>query len=182
MQDRPSIGAAIMLILVGLFFLLNNAGMFDDLDMDAEKMWPALILLGGLAFLFQFFLGGDRDPGLVFVGTGAMLLGLFFFLFTLNVALPFEFENLSGPVEWEDSEYLWPGYPLIGGIAFIAMSLFSRKRDEFGVGLVAIVVGVVAFFYTLGGEGIKDIARFWPVLVILSGVWLLLQQVFRARD
>jgi hypothetical protein len=179
MKNHPTIGAATILILIGLFFLLNNAGLLDDLDLNAEKLWPGFVLLGGLAFLLQFFMGGDRDPGLIFVGTAATLLGLYFFLFTFNVELPFEFENLSGPIDWDDSGALWPAYPLIGGIAFVVMSLFSRKRDEFGLGIVAMIVGVVAFFYTLGGEELKDLVQFWPVLVILWGVGLLLQRLFR---
>jgi hypothetical protein len=76
------IGPAVILILLGVFLPLNNAGALGDQELE----------------------------------TAAMLLGLFFFLFTLNVELPFEFENLAGPVDWDDSAYLLPAYPLIGGI------------------------------------------------------------------
>jgi hypothetical protein len=182
MKRHPSVVPAVVLILIGLFFLLRDLGAFDDLDLDFEELWPGLVVLAGLAFLLQFLLGGVRDPGLVFVGTAATLLGLFFFLFTLNVELPYEFENVKGPIEWEDSTYLWPAYPLIGGIAFVMMAFFSRERDVFWVGLVAIAVGGVAFFFTLGRpEGLEEIGQFWPALLILVGGWALLQALFRGR-
>jgi hypothetical protein len=182
MKERPSIGLAFVLILIGLFFLLSNAGVFEDLDLEFDQLWPAFVVLAGLAFLLQYLVGGRRDPGLVFVGTAATLIGLFFFLFTLNVELPFEFENLRGPIDWNDSEVLWPAYPLIGGIAFLMLSIFDRDRGALGVGLVAIAVGVIAFLFTLGdGTEWEEYARFWPVLLILAGGWHLLRLLFRPR-
>jgi hypothetical protein len=180
MNQRPAIGFAFVLILVGVFFLLSNAGAFDDLDLDIEQLWPAIVVLAGLAFLLQYLAGGWRDPGLVFVGTAATLLGLFFFLFTLNVELPWEFETLRGPIDWEDSEVLWPAFPIIGGIAFVMLATFGRDRGALGVGLVAIAVGVIAFPYTLSsGKEWEEIAQYWPVLLILAGGWQLLRLLFR---
>jgi hypothetical protein len=180
MNGRPSIGLAIVLILVGLFFLLHNVGAFDDLELSIDELWPGFLVLGGLAFWLQYLFGGTRDPGYVFVGTAALLLGLFFFLFTLNVELPFEFENLSGPIDWDDNEFLWPAYPIIGGIAFVLLGILGRDRGALGVGLVAIAVGAIAFLFTLGrAEDLKEIGRFWPVLLILIGGVALLQPVFR---
>jgi hypothetical protein len=182
MKERPSIGLAFVLILIGLFFLLSNAGVFEDLDLEFDQLWPAFVVLAGLAFLLQYLVGGRRDPGLVFVGTAATLIGLFFFLFTLNVELPFEFENLRGPIDWDDSEVLWPAYPLIGGIAFVMLSIFDRDQGALGVGLVAIAVGVIAFPFTLGSSAEwEEYARFWPVLLILVGGWQLLRLLFRPR-
>lgn len=180
MRERSSsIVPAVVLIVLGLLFLLNNVGVFDDVELDFEKLWPGFVFLAGLAFWLQFFMDGARDPGLVLVGTAGVLLGLFFFLFTLNLELPFETENLSGPIDWDDSAYLWPAYPLIGGIAFVLMSLFSRKRDELGVGLVAMAVGIGAFPFTLGqSEGLEDLVKFWPVALILLGVFSLLRYAF----
>jgi hypothetical protein len=180
MNGRPSIGLAIVLILVGLFFLLNNVGVFDDLELSIDELWPGFLVLGGLAFWLQYLFGGTQDPGYVFVGTAALLLGLFFFLFTLNVELPFEFENLRGPIDWDDSELLWPAYPIIGGIAFVILGIFGRDGGALGVGLVAIAVGGIAFPFTLGrAEGLEEIGRFWPVLLILIGGVALLQPLFR---
>lgn len=182
MKQRPPIVPAAILILFGFVLLLNNLGTFEDLDLRAEELWPGLVILGGLAFLLQYLASGSRDPGHVFVGTATLLLGLFFFLFTLNVELPYEFENLKGPIDWSDSAYLWPAYPLIGGIAFVMLAVFGRDRGALGVGLLAIAVGVIAFPFTLGSsEGLEQIEQYWPVLLILIGAGLLLRPLLRRR-
>jgi len=181
MKERPAVLPALFLVLLGLFLLLKNVGVLDDLSLDAEEMWPGLLVIGGLGFLFQYLLG-DRDPGYVFVGTAATLLGPFFFLFTLNLELPFETENVRGPIAWSDQAYLWPAYPLVGGIALVMLALAGRERDTFWVGLVTMAVGGVASFFTLGRpEGTEEIAQFWPVLLILLGGGTLLRGLARGR-
>jgi hypothetical protein len=181
MRRRPSIAPALILILIGVFFLLSNAGVFDDLDLDIEELWPAIIVLVGLAFLLQYLLGGG-DPGLIFVGVVVTLIGLFFFLFTLNVELPWQFENLRGPLQWEDMEFLWPVFPLIAGISFVLLSILGRDRGALGVGVVTLAVGLIALPLTLGSdEGLERIAQYWPVLLILLGAGLLLRPLFGGR-
>jgi hypothetical protein len=176
-KEHPSIVPALILIAVGLFFLLNNAGLLQDVDL--EKLWPGFLLLAGVAFWLQYLFGGDRDPGLVFVGTLATLLGLFFFLFTLEVELPWEFENLSGPMKWDDNAVLWPVYPLVVGIGLLVLSIFDQDWGAFGVGLVAVVVGVFALIFTLGRpDGLEELAQFWPILLIIFGIGLLLRPLF----
>lgn len=183
MKERPSFGIAITLIAVGLFFLLRELGVFGDRSLSFEELWPGILVLAGAAFLIQFFLGGTRDPGFVFVGTAAFLLGLFFFLFTLNVELPFSTNELIGPITWNEMEYLWPAFPIIGGIAFVAMSIFSRESDVFWVGIVAILVGIVAFAFTLGiADGADELVKYWPLLLILLGGGMLLRQLFSGRQ
>lgn len=182
MKSRSSVVPAALLILLGLLFLLNNMGAFEDLDLPSiDKLWPGIIVLVGLAFLVQYVVGGARDSDLVFVGTAATLVGLFLFLFTLEIELSFE---RVGRVDWGDMAYLWPAFPLIGGVAFVLQAILSRggRRDALSVGLVAIVVGVGAFYFTLGRpEELEEIVRFWPVLLILLGGASLLQYLFRGR-
>jgi hypothetical protein len=182
MNDGPPIALAVILIVIGLFFLAVNVGVFQDLDLEIDRVWPGIMILGGIAFWAQYLLGGTRDPGYTFVGTAALLLGLFFLLFSLNVELPFTFPNLEGPIDWEDNAYLWPAYPLIGGVAFVVLGLLARDRGALGVGLVAMAVGAIAFPFTLGRrEGLEEIAQLWPVLLILVGGWALLRGLLRGR-
>jgi ATP/ADP translocase len=70
-------------------------------------------------------LTGGRDPVLIFVGISAILIGLFFFGFTL------------GYLEWGEMGRLCPVFPFIGGVAFLAMFLADRAHDAgvMGVGL-----------------------------------------------
>jgi hypothetical protein len=178
--ERPTVGLAVVLIVLGLFLLLNNVGALEDLDRDIEELWPGLVILAGVAFLLQFFVGGTRDPGYVFIGVAAILVGLFFFLFTLNVELPYEFRRVRGPLQWRDMTYLWPVLVIIFGIALIALALLGGDQDALGVGLIAIALGVIALPFTLGQTGaLQDIEQYWPVVLIFIGCGLLLQQLGR---
>jgi hypothetical protein len=66
---------------------------------------------------------------------------------------------------------LWPVFPGIGGLAFLALFLAGRGRewDVLGVGLVALLVGIVGLLVTFGRLG-SDVVRLWPVLLILAGL------------
>jgi hypothetical protein len=181
MEERPAVGIAIVLVAVGVFFLLSNLGVFQGYDVNPGDLWPGLLVLGGLAFWLQFLLGGAHDPGLVFVGTAALLLGAFFFLITLNVRVPFENARLGARFDWGDNEYLWPVYPLVGGIAFILLGLLDRDWGAFGLGVVAAVVGAVSLPFTLGIlEDTEKLAQYWPLLLVLIGVLVLLRAVIYA--
>ena len=133
-----------------------------------EKIWPIFPLLGGVAFLVGYVVGGFKESGLVFVGVGAILVGLFFFAFTL------------GTFEWGDMGTLWPIFLLIGGLAFCALFLAERGRDlgTLGVGCVAFVVGLVGLAITLGLIG-TDIVKYWPLLLIFLGLVVLVGGLFQ---
>ena len=68
---RGSIFPALVLILLGVWFLAGNLGVRLP-GMDA--MWPIFPLGGGLLFLGGYFFD-RRDPGLIFVGLAATLIG-----------------------------------------------------------------------------------------------------------
>jgi hypothetical protein len=155
-MSRDRLGTAwagLGLIGLGLAFLLAQWVGWD-------KVWPIFPMLGGLAFFASYVLSGLRDAGLAFVGTAAVLIGLFFFGFTL------------GFWEWEHMRQLWPVFPLIGGIAFAVLFLAEgRTRDVgvLGVGCAAIIVGAVGLAISFGLVG-GEIVKYWPLLIILIGV------------
>ncbi|RPI49353.1 MAG: hypothetical protein EHM56_12500 [Chloroflexi bacterium] len=133
-----------------------------------DRIWPLFPVLGGIGFLAWYALTGFKDEGLVFVGIMALLVGLFFFGFTL------------GFWEWGQMGDLWPVFPLIGGVAFLALFFAERTRDvgTLGVGCAALIVGVVGLAFTYGLVG-SDIWRFWPLLLILMGVLSLVGGLLR---
>ena len=149
------------LIALGVAFLVATLAGW-------EKYWPVFPMLGGLAFLAAYVGSGFKDSGFVWIGVAATLVGLFFFGFTLGVW------------EWEEMRELWPIFPLIAGIAFVAAFLAERARDwgTLGVGLVGIIVGLVGLAYTKGGLE-SDIWKWWPALIILVGVFALLTGLFQ---
>ncbi len=162
----------VVLILLGLFFLLQQFA--PDL-LGWGNVWPIFPTLGGLAFLGGWLFSQERDPGLLFVGTGATLVGAFFFLFTLGV------------FEWDDMGQWWPAFPIIGGVAFLALFAGGRFRDwgAAGVGCVAIIVGVVAFGFTLLSlprSLMTTLVDLWPLGLILIGLIGLVSAFFRRRD
>lgn len=144
--------AGLALIGLGVAFLIAQWIGWD-------KIWPIFPLLGGLAFLGGYVASGFRESGLVFVGVAAVLVGVFFFGFSL------------GAWEWEQMEQLWPVFVLIGGVAFGALFLAERGRDvgTLGVGCVAVIVGVVGLAFTYNYVS-GDVVKLWPLLIVLLGV------------
>ena len=174
---RGSIFPALVLILLGIWFLAGNLGVrLPGMDV----LWPIFPLGGGLLLLGGYFFD-RRDPGLIFVGLAATLIGAFFFLFTLRVPLPIA--GLQGGVRWDDMSKLWPAFVVIGGVSFIALFLAQAKHEwaVFSVGAVAFIVGCVAFLFTLGwlaGDIGQLLAKLWPLLLVIAGLAALLQAVF----
>lgn len=162
---KGTIIPALALILLGTYLLLN------ELDVGIpgwDVIWPVFPFAGGLAFLGGYVFGQRRDPGQVFVGTAATLVGIAFFFITL------------GPLEYHDLGTWWPVFVLIGSAAFLAQWVAARFRD-WGVlflALVALVVGGAGLAVTLrllGPETTELLPRLWPVLLILVGLMVLLR-------
>jgi hypothetical protein len=181
---RGSIIPAVILILLGLWFLASNLGVRLP-GMDA--MWPIFPMGAGLLFLSGYLLE-RRDPGLVFVGIAATLIGAFFFLFTLRVPLPVT--GMQAGVRWSDMGKLWPAFVVIGGLSFLALFLAEQRHEwgVFSVGATAIIVGCVAFAFTLGwlaGSVGQWLLKLWPLVLVIAGLAALLQAVLgrpRARN
>lgn len=161
-KQRSAIIPGLLLVLIGGWLLAQNLGVALP---GLQDLWPAIILLFGLSMLAQFFAGGRKDEGLVFVGMASTLLGAFFMSITL------------GPLTWGDLGDYWPVFPLIGGIAFLAQWLV--RPSERGLLIPAgmgLIVGTVALLFTVGNldPGLAgQIARLWPVLLILAGLGML---------
>lgn len=151
-QQQSALWTGLGFIGLGIAFLLAQLIGWD-------RIWPIFPLLGGLAFLVGYVASGFRESGFVFVGVLAALIGLFFFGFSL------------GFWEWGEMRYLWPVFPLIAGVAFIALFLAERARDAgtLGVGCAAFIVGAAGLAVTYGYVG-ADIWRLWPLLLILAGL------------
>jgi len=164
-MDRDRLGtvwAGLGLIGLGIAFVMAQWIGWD-------RIWPLFPVLGGLGFLAWYAFTGFKEEGLLFIGVLALLVGLFFFGFTL------------GFWEWSQMGDLWPVFPLIGGVAFVALFLGGRGRDPgtLGVGCAALIVGIVGLAFTHGLVS-GDIWRLWPLLLILVGVISLAGTLVRA--
>ena len=167
---RGALLPGLLLILVGAWLLATTLGVPLP---DLSQLWPLVPLVFGLAALVQYLAEGRRSDGLVFTGVSAALLGAFFLAITL------------GPLEWRDLGRLWPVFVLIPGVAFLAQWL-ARPG---GSGLLvpaglAILVGLGALALTLrllDPVVSAQVLRFWPVLLILLGLGLLVRYARSGR-
>jgi hypothetical protein len=92
----------------------------------------------------------------------------------------FFFATTRGVVSWD----LWPIYPLILGMALLA-GFFAYGRDQpvwlQGAGwLIGTSILFLAIIWTTGS--LHAIGKLWPLLIVLGGVLLILQQTRHAHE
>jgi hypothetical protein len=171
MRHTGSLVLAGLLILGGVYLLLGELGVSIP---DWAVVWPVFPLAGGLALLAGHVLGWWRDPGKVFIGTAATLIGAAFFFVTM------------GPLEYADLGNWWPVFILIAGVAFLAQWAAARFRDwgALFLGTVALVIGgagLIAALELFGPETSQLLPRLWPALLVIAGLILLLRGLLRRR-
>jgi hypothetical protein len=169
MRQKGSLVLAGVLILLGAYLLLNELGASIP---GWDVIWPVFPLAGGLALLASHILGWRRDPGRVFLGAAAALVGAAFFLVTL------------GPLEYADLGAWWPVFILIGGVAFLAQWAAARFHDwsALFLGVVALVIGsagLIAALELLGPETSQTLPKLWPILLVIVGLMMLLRALLR---
>jgi hypothetical protein len=172
MRRKGSLFLAGFLILLGAYLLLDELGVSVP---GWDAIWPVFPLAGGLALLIGHVLGWRRDPGRVFVGTAATLVGAAFFFITL------------GPLEYADLGNWWPVFIMIGGIAFLAQWAAARFQDwsALFLGAVALIAGGAGLIATLelfGPETSQTLPRLWPILLVVLGLVMLLRGLLRRRQ
>jgi len=169
MSKKQSLLPAIILILLGLWFLASNFGLALP---NLEQLWPGFIMLGGVMALWSYFSGKDSNSGQIFIGLLGLGVGAFFFLFTFNLRLP-----VLGRVNWNDMNRLWPSFLLIGGGAWVGQFILSgfKGTDRLALGLLATGLGALGFAFTLGFLSQTlgaELLQFWPLILIFIGLGL----------
>ena len=152
----------IALGVIGLMFLLVNNHL---LWFGWGAIWPVFLMLAGVFFLKVF--STQREDMLLFLGVLFLASGVFFFLFSASI------------LSWSALEFLWPTFPLIGGIALLAVSAVSQRATmSVVVGVAAVVFAAVSYLYTGGGIPSRisaPLVRLWPLVLIASGVLIFLR-------
>jgi len=166
MQKRANLAAAVVLIVLGVWFL-------------AVQMLPALK---------NFVYGGDNWPFII-IGVGVVLglVGLVTWVPALlipacivgGIGALLYWQNATG--NWGSWAYAWTLIPGFAGVGVILSGLLNGDRRAMIGGGWTIFNSLVllAIFGSFLGGG--DLVKYWPVLLILLGVLLLGQSLFRRR-
>jgi hypothetical protein len=164
---KSNLVGGLLLVLLGLWFLAAQLIPGLNFWINATISWPLIVIgVGVLLLLLGSLLQvpGLAVPAAIVGGIGCLLY----------------WQNASG--NWESWAYAWTLIPGFVGIGIILSGLLGsspRQSYSAGVNLIIIsLVGFVIFASFLGGWNI--LGPYWPVLIILLGVWILVRPRVRA--
>jgi hypothetical protein len=163
-RRRSSLVGGLLLILLGTWFLVSQflPGLYPEFS------WPWIIIGVGVLMLVIGLLSGEPDmavPACIVGGIGGLLY----------------WQNATG--NWESWAYAWTLIPGFVGVGVVLSGLLGGgggKAARDGGGLILISLALFAVFGSWLG-GLTLFGDYWPVLLILWGLWLLVRPLFRSR-
>jgi hypothetical protein len=165
-KRRSNLVLGLFLLLAGIWFLAVQ--LFPGLSQifHIELAWPLFVVGAGMLLLVLALLLGAPDmavPACIVGGIGMLLY----------------WQNATG--RWESWSYAWALIPGFAGIGVILAGVLSgRMRRALGEGFGMILSSLVLFaiFASFLG-GWRLFGPYWPVLIILLGLWLLVRPWLR---
>lgn len=169
-QKRSDLVIGLFLFLIGAWFLAAEFNLLPGLTeiMNIEYQWPlAVIGVGGLLFLLGLL---ARSPG---ISVPACVVG--------GIGGILYWQNTTG--QWGSWSYLWTLIPGFVGVGIILSRLLGGETSRgYTNGLRLILISTIMFvIFLMFFSGQANIVRYWPVLVILLGIWIIIQATFRKR-
>lgn len=165
-EQRSALALGVVLLLVGIFFLAMQLLPALGDQIEALVDWPWIIIgIGVLLLIIGLLTGapGMAAPAAVVAGIGGILY----------------WQNATG--RWESWAYMWALIPGFAGVGRILAGLLGDDpRRSFAEGFRTILVSLILFtiFATFLG-GMDIFGPYWPLLLILLGLWLLLKPFTR---
>jgi hypothetical protein len=165
-RHRTSLVGGIILVLLGGWFLVVQLVPGLDTLFNFDFSWPWFIIAAGvLLFIFGLVVGepGMAVPACIVAGIGGILY----------------YQNNTG--DWASWAYAWTLIPGFVGIGSILAGLLGDNQSRSirdGINLLVISAVLFVIFGSFLG-GLELLGDYWPVLLILLGVWMLLQPVLR---
>lgn len=163
---RFTMVAGLLLILLGVFFLAVQFIPGLEALRDPSYWWPLFIVAWGAALLVLGLLIGVPAlavPACIVGGIGLLLF----------------WQNSTN--NWDSWAYAWALIPGFVGVGIILSGLLSGKsRQMLGAGLWLLAISAVLFVVFasfLGGPNL--LGAYWPVLLIVLGVLMLVRGLFR---
>lgn len=163
---RTNLIGGIVLILIGGIFLAAQLFPGLGLTLNIELSWPLILVGVGILLLLLGLLAnapGMAVPACVVAGIGGILY----------------WQNITG--DWTSWAYAWTLIPGFVGVGTILAGLFGgtfRRSLRDGGSLILISLILFAIFSSLLG-GKSYLGVYWPVLIILLGLWLLIRPLFK---
>lgn len=158
-KQLTSIFLGAVLIFAGLILFLEK---LDLLFFTWFEIYPVILLL--LA-TFSYLSVSQQNKNAVFWGTCFAVIGLFFLL------------RNYGFVEFMWTVPLYTVFAVAPGLGLVA--LFLVKPDDWGVlipGGFLLLIGGVGIAQAIGMDP-NDILAYWPVLLILLGLGMILRSI-----
>jgi hypothetical protein len=167
MSTRASLAAAFALIAIGAWFL--SVQLFPQVRSFAygPNSWPLTIIGIGILLIaigLITWVPGLLVPGSIVTGIGGLLY----------------WQNATG--NWQSWAYAWALIPGFAGVGMLISGLLGRERRTVtaaGWMMFNSLLLFAIFGSFLGGIGL--LSQYWPLLLILLGVLLLVQSLFRRR-
>jgi hypothetical protein len=149
-KNHSNYTVGIFLILLGVFFLCVQLGF-----VNWDNFWPLILIVGGLLF-FLGFLVNHKNFGLLMPGTILLVIGVLFIY--------------TNQGYWHRMDELWPTFVLAPGLGFLLMFIFGPKGNSLWIPATVLIVLACLFYGRLWG-----IFRYWPVILIAVGLYLLVK-------
>lgn len=142
-----------LLILSGIALLLEGRGFMPGI----HDLWPIFLLVMGIGLTSMFY-SNNKDPGLIFLGSIMIMLGILFFY------LNFTF--------WGQLKKLWPLFIAIVGISTCLCYFYNKKKIFMIMGLFGILLSI-AFILIFSIS-----ALLWPISLIIAGLFIYIISFF----
>ncbi|MGD1992675.1 MAG: hypothetical protein PVI59_05720 [Anaerolineae bacterium] len=168
-RQRSTVGLALVLIVVGGLLLAVQLVPGWKTWFEANFEWPLVIVFLGVGLLLLGLVIGAPAmavPACIVAGIGGILY----------------YQNATS--DWESWSYLWALIPGFVGVGAILAGLLGEGdvRRALRDGSRSIIASVVLFaiFGSLFGA-LGFLGDYWPVLLILLGLLIFAQVLFRPR-
>ncbi len=167
---RSDLIFGIIILLIGAWFLAAQFNLLPGLNqiMNVQYQWP-LIVIGVGVFLFLLGLllraPGMSVPACIVGGIGGILY----------------WSNATS--SWGAWSYLWTLIIGFVGVGIILSTLLGGgERKGYIEGLRLILISVILFvIFVMLTSGQSYLLKYWPVLVVLAGIWIIIQTLFRRK-
>lgn len=161
--SKVSLVFGVILVLIGLVILLDKLGV---VYLSWKKILSILLVIAGAYFGYSGF--GLNSNSKVFWGSILFFFGIYLFIDSFGFLNP-------------DVHFFWPVVLITTGLAFL-MSFVNRPND-FALLLPAVALVGIGVLFLLTNLGViysfevwESVEKFWPVLLIVLGLYLILKK------